>query len=109
MSEPFFAYVLCCSDGSYYVGHTDDLARRVAEHNEGGKCRYTSGRRPVSLVWSQEFPTREEAKAAENQIKKWSRAKKQALVRRDFDLLQERAKKRNWAAYRARCKSRVLE
>jgi len=104
MSEPFYAYILRCSDGSYYVGHTDNLEKRIAEHQQGGKCQYTSRRRPVSLAWSQEFPTREEAKAAENQIKKWSRVKKEALLKRDFDQLHKEAKKKTWEAYHERHK-----
>jgi predicted GIY-YIG superfamily endonuclease len=102
MGRPFFAYMLQCADKSYYVGHTDDLERRVLEHHEGGKCAYTETRRPVQLAWSQEFATREEALAAELRIKNWSRAKKQALARGDFDDLSQAAKKKDWAAYRQR-------
>ena len=102
MARPFFAYMLCCADESYYVGHTDDLQKRVLEHQEGGKCAYTETRWPVRLVWSQEFPTREEALAAELTIKNWSRAKKQALASGDFDELRTAAKKKDWAAYRQR-------
>jgi predicted GIY-YIG superfamily endonuclease len=102
MGRPFFAYMLRCADGSYYVGHTDDLERRVLEHAEGGKCAYTESRRPVQLVWSQEFASREEAVAAEMQIKDWSRAKKQALISGDFAALSRAAKKKDWTSYRRR-------
>jgi predicted GIY-YIG superfamily endonuclease len=102
MDRPFFAYILQCADGSYYVGHTDDLEKRLAEHREGGKCTYTETRRPVQLAWSQEFATRAEALAAELQIKNWNRAKKQALARGDFGELHRAAKKKAWAAYRQR-------
>lgn len=102
MGRVFLAYVLQCADGSYYVGHTDDMAKRVAEHHEGGKCTYTETRRPVQLVWSQEFATRAEALSAELQIKNWNRTKKQALVRGDFQELRRAAKKKDWAAYRQR-------
>ena len=95
MAAPFFAYMLLCSDGSYYAGHTDDLERRIAEHVEGGKCAYTSTRRPVKLVWSQEFSSRDEAKEAEARIKKWSRAKKEALIRSDWESLHRLAECRN--------------
>ncbi len=61
MGKPFFAYMLRCADASYYMGHTDDLEKRVAEHQAGEKCGYTFERRPVRLMWSQEFWTREEA------------------------------------------------
>jgi predicted GIY-YIG superfamily endonuclease len=57
MGRPFFVYMLQCANKSYYVGHTDDLERRVLEHHEGGKCAYTETRRPVQLTWSQEFAT----------------------------------------------------
>jgi predicted GIY-YIG superfamily endonuclease len=102
MGRPFFAYMLRCADDSYYVGHSDDLEKRVLEHSEGGKCSYTESRRPVQLIWSQEFSTREEALAAELQIKKWSRAKKRALASGDWKALSQAAKKGNWAGYRQR-------
>ena len=72
MGRPFFAYLLRCADESYYVGHTDELTRRLQEHQEGGGCAYTTTRRPVTLVWSEEFATRELAKEAETRIKGWS-------------------------------------
>ncbi len=102
MSRPFFAYMLQCADGSYYVGHTDDLEKRLAEHEAGGKCGYTETRRPARLCWSQEFATREAALAAELHIKPWNRAKKLALVSGDFVELRRAAKKKDWAAYRQR-------
>jgi predicted GIY-YIG superfamily endonuclease len=102
MGRPFFAYMLRCADGSYYLGHTDDLEKRMAEHHEGGTGGYTESRRPLQLVWSQAFVTREDALAAERQIKKWSRMKKQALADGDFARLSQVAKKRDWAGYRQR-------
>lgn len=89
----FFAYLLRCADASYYAGHTDDLALRVGQHETGECGGYTATRRPVTLVWSQEFATREEALAAERRIKGWSRAKKVALMAGDFALLSALAKK----------------
>jgi len=83
--------MLLCRDGSYYVGHTDDLDRRFAQHQAGEGCRYTTTRRPVSLVWSEEFASRDEAKAAELQLKHWSRAKKQALIDGRFDVISKLA------------------
>jgi predicted GIY-YIG superfamily endonuclease len=79
---PFFVYILKCSDASYYTGQTDNLDKRLAEHAQGTlpSC-YTFNRRPVQLVFHQSFGTREEALAAEQQIKGWSRAKKQAMMR----------------------------
>jgi len=71
----------------YYTGHTDDLERRMGEHRQGGFCDFTSRRRPLTLVWSSDLPTRHEALAAEFQIKKWSRAKKEALIEGDWQRL----------------------
>ncbi|MBO9377480.1 rRNA methyltransferase [Sphingomonas histidinilytica] len=76
----FWAYMLRCSDNSYYVGHTDDLDVRIAQHQSGALPGYTQKRRPVDLVWSEAFPERDQAFAAERQIKGWSRLKKQALI-----------------------------
>jgi predicted GIY-YIG superfamily endonuclease len=83
----FWVYILRCSDGSYYTGQSDDLARRLGEHQNGIKCTYTRRRRPVELVFSEYFESREEARAAERQIKGWTRVKKEALIRRDWDEL----------------------
>ena len=54
----FFVYMLRCADGSYYLGHTDELERRLGQHHGGEIEGYTSARRPVSLVWSADFETR---------------------------------------------------
>ena len=87
MALPFFTYMLRCSDGTYYVGHTDDIDKRLDEHRAGKGCRYTRSRIPVALVWHERFHTREEAKAAEVKVKAWSKAKKEALVSGHFDVL----------------------
>lgn len=94
-------YILQCFDGSYYVGSTTDLERRVAEHNEGVGAKYTARRRPVKLVFSAEFATVTEAYAAEKQVQGWGRAKREALIRGDYDALPALARK-DWQAYRAR-------
>jgi len=70
------------------VGSTDELEKRVAEHEHGEGCEWTRRRLPVEFVWRQEFASREEAKAAEHQIKRWSRAKKEALIAGKYDLLR---------------------
>jgi len=88
----FWTYILLCSDGRYYTGHTDDLERRIAQHQHGGFCDFTSRRRPVTLVWSQDFATRVEALEAERRIKPWSRAKKDALIRGDWAMVGHFAK-----------------
>jgi predicted GIY-YIG superfamily endonuclease len=81
----FWVYIIKCADGSYYTGHTDDLESRVAMHQRGEIPGYTSRKRPVDLVYSEAFGTREEALSAEMQIKGWSRAKKQALIKGDWN------------------------
>ena len=80
----FYAYMLRCADGSYYVGHTEDLDIRLAQHRLGVPKCYTSKRRPVRLVWCEAFPERYEALVSERRIKGWSRAKKDALIRGDW-------------------------
>ncbi|MCC2977485.1 GIY-YIG nuclease family protein [Sphingomonas sp. PL-96] len=89
----FQAYLLRCADGSYYAGHTDDLDRRMAQHQSGTLRGYTAERRPVTLVWSETFDSREEAVAAEIRLKGWSRAKKEALIAGDWDRVQASARK----------------
>ena len=79
-----FGYILRCSDGSYYTGHTVNLENRIGQHEAGEYEGYTVTRRPVSLVWSQEFSTREEALSAERQIKGWGRKKKEAMMCGDW-------------------------
>ena len=88
----FWTYILLCADGLYYTGHTDNLERRIAQHQHGGFCDFTSRRRPVTLVWSQYFGTRVEALEAERRIKPWSRAKKEALIRGDWEMVSHFAK-----------------
>ena len=89
----FWAYILRCSDGSYYTGHTDNLEHRVGQHQTGGVPGYTQQRRPVTLMWSQEFPSRLEAIEVEQQVKNWSRAKKEALFASDWAALSQAARK----------------
>ena len=89
----FYAYMLRCSDGSYYIGHTDSLERRIAQHQHGELPGYTHKRRPVTLMWSQDFPSRIEALEAERQLKGWTRAKKEALAVGDWDAARFLARK----------------
>ncbi len=88
----FWAYMLHCAGGSFYVGHTDDLERRIAEHETGVLPGFTRNHRPVKLVWSDAFPSRYEALSAERKIKGWSRAKKLALIRGDWGEISRLAK-----------------
>lgn len=81
----FWVYILSCADSSYYTGHTDNLEQRIGAHQTGSYPGYTSNRLPVKLIWSQECATREEALSAEMQIKGWSRKKKEAMVRGNWE------------------------
>jgi predicted GIY-YIG superfamily endonuclease len=76
----WFVYILHCSDGSYYIGHTDDVPARVQCHQNGRGAAWTAARRPVSLVFEEEHPSETAAVARERQIKNWSRQKKEALM-----------------------------
>lgn len=90
----FWVYMLQCADRSYDVGHTDELEKRVLQHEAGELGGYTSTRRPIRVVFTQEFASREEALAAELQIKGWSRKKKEALVRGDWAEMSRLAQRR---------------
>jgi putative endonuclease len=91
-----FVYMLRCADGSFYVGSAtgDDLTRRIAEHQSGYYHGYTSTRRPVTLVWSERFLRITDAIAVERQIKGWSRAKKEALIKGDWSAIEQLSKRR---------------
>lgn len=84
----FHAYMLRCADGSYYVGHTDDVDARLIAHSRGRVSAYTAKRRPLELVWSEPFDGREDAFIRERQLKDWSRAKKEALIAGDLERLR---------------------
>ena len=84
---PFYVYIIECSDGTYYTGHTDNLDQRMAQHGDGVAARYTAKRRPLKLLWATDCQTREQAFELEKQVQGWSRAKKQALMRGDFGAL----------------------
>ena len=88
----FWTYMLHCNAGRLYVGHTDDLDRRVAQHERGTLPGFTRDYLPVKLIWSEAFPTRDEAKGAEARLKGWSRAKKLALVRGDWEEISRLAR-----------------
>jgi len=90
-----YLYILECCDGSYYIETArSGLEQRVAEHNAGTYDGYTATRRPVKLIFSEWFDQITDAIAAEQQVKGWSRAKKEALMRGDFGRLQELSKRR---------------
>jgi putative endonuclease len=90
-----YVYMLRCADDSYYVGSARlGLYRRISEHNNGVYGGYTTKRLPVTLVWAEHFLNITDAIAVERQLKGWSRAKKEALVRGDFGSIQTLAKRR---------------
>ncbi len=95
----FWSYLLRCSDGSYYAGHTDDIDQRMAQHTTGALGGYTARRRPVELVWSDRFMSRDDAFAAERKLKGWSRAKKEALIAGDWELVRALARNRQSAVH----------
>ncbi|NPV10993.1 MAG: GIY-YIG nuclease family protein [Ignavibacteria bacterium] len=92
--KQFFVYILKCSDGSYYIGITNDLQRRLYEHQNGLMKGYTSRKLPVELVFTASFTDVNEAIRFEKQIKGWSRKKKEALIKGDFELLKALSKKK---------------
>ena len=81
----FWCYILRCADGKYYTGRTDDLERRIAQHQSGEVAGFTSERLPVTLIWCESFAARADALEQELRVKKWSRAKKEALAASDWD------------------------
>ncbi|WP_460793288.1 GIY-YIG nuclease family protein [Nocardioides pacificus] len=86
-----FTYMLECSDGSFYVGSTRDLERRLHHHQTGLGASYTRTRRPVRLVWHEEHENVALAFAREKQIQNWSRAKRLALIEGRYGALPELA------------------
>jgi putative endonuclease len=100
-----WVYIVECRDGSFYVGSTYDLERRVSEHNEGLGAAYTRRRRPVVLRWSVQYDRMDEAYEMEKRLQKWGRAKRQALIDGDESLLRGLAS-RSWAATQARAAGR---
>lgn len=88
-----YVYILRCSDNSYYVGSTRDLERRLWEHNTGVGAAYTRSRRPVELVFAEEYPRLDEAYAREKQVQGWSRRKREALIAREAHLLPTLSRK----------------
>jgi len=90
----FWVYLLRCSNGAYYLGHTDNVSRRLKEHNAGCGAEYTKKYRPVGLVFKEPFESESAAIKREKQIKRWSHAKKTALINGDIRTLRSLAKRR---------------
>ena len=82
MNGQYFVYILECSDQSYYVGSTDDIVARLDRHNAGEAAEWTKNRRPVKIVCQEEYGSILEARRREEQIKGWTRQKKENLINR---------------------------
>lgn len=97
----YYVYILKCSDNSYYTGITNNLEKRFDEHQFGKKfdC-YTYKRRPLELIFNEIFNDVLQAIYFEKKIKGWTRAKKEALINGDFDMLQILAECRNASHYK---------
>ena len=80
-----YTYMLRCKDGTLYTGWTNDIKRRIKMHNSGKGAKYTKSRRPVKLVYWEEFPTREEAMKRECAIKRMGKKEKERLVAGEAD------------------------
>ncbi len=81
-----YAYIVECADGTLYCGWTNDLEKRIADHNAGKGAKYTKPRLPVKLVYSESFDTKEEAMSREWHIKQLSRKEKLALINNPYIL-----------------------
>ncbi len=94
--KTYYVYIVKCTDQSYYTGITNNIERRLHGHNHGinSDC-YTYKRRPVQLMFVQDFSNPKDAIAAEKQIKSWSRKKKEALFQGDWNKIHELAKCKN--------------
>jgi len=94
MVKFYWTYILRCADGSYYVGMTNNMGQRLEQHQSGtDPSSYTFTRRPVELVYENMSMTPEAAIALEKKLKGWSRAKKEALIKGEFELLPKLSKK----------------
>ena len=89
---PHYVYILRCADNSYYIGQTQNPSTRVAGHNQGHGPNRTRHRRPVTLVHVETYPSAAEAFHRERQLKRWSRAKKEALINNDLQELKALSK-----------------
>ncbi len=93
--KTYYVYILKCSDNTYYTGFTSNLENRFFEHQQGKHLKsYTYKRRPLELVFSTEFTEAGLAIETEKQIKKWSKAKKEALIKDEYEKLPNLAKKK---------------
>jgi putative endonuclease len=92
-TSPCFVYILSCADGSYYVGSTTDVSERERIHNEGHGAEHTAAHRPVRMVYSEAHESWPAARKREAQVKRWTRAKKEALIEGDRSRLHVLARR----------------
>jgi putative endonuclease len=76
----WFFYIVQCRDNTYYSGVSNNVEHRIAEHNRGSGAKYTTGRRPVKLVYTEVHSNSSEACRREHQVKGWSRTRKKRLI-----------------------------
>jgi putative endonuclease len=89
-SPSHFVYIVRCVDGTLYTGYARDPDERARVHNRGRGAKYTAGRRPVALIHVEPFRSKSRALRREHQIKRWPRAKKEALCRGDLNAIRHR-------------------
>lgn len=94
-----YLYILACADGTYYVGSTSNLDIRLAQHEAGHGGVYTAQRLPLKLLYACEFQSLYEAFLRERQVRGWSRKKKEALIRGEYEALVELARSRTGGAH----------
>ncbi|MGA2910283.1 MAG: GIY-YIG nuclease family protein [Candidatus Microgenomates bacterium] len=80
----WYVYILSCSDGSFYTGITNNVAKRFKDHLSGRGAKYTKSHKPEKVVYREEFSSKSEALKREAELKKWPRAKKDVLIRSRF-------------------------
>ena len=91
--KTMYVYILECSDKSFYTGVTNNLERRLTEHEAGtNRNSYTFGKRPLRLMYYEMFSSPKQAIQFEKKIKGWSRIKKQALIDQNWDKIKEYSK-----------------
>ena len=98
-----YMYILLCADGTYYTGSTKNLELRLQQHQQGEGANYTRKRLPVELIYWEEYERIDSAFYREKQVQGWSRSKKEALMRGDFDdlhILSECKNASNWKNFR---------
>ena len=80
MSQSYYVYILRCSDGSFYTGYTQNLEKRLEQHRNGIGSKFVRSRRPVELIYQEEYKSRGGAMRREREIKKLSRKEKERVV-----------------------------